>query len=72
MVMIPNPRDIKDVLDSIQKYRASVYPGVPTMYNAININPDVIVEKYDLSSIKALHIRISAVDVWKRSRDLKP
>ncbi len=53
MVMIPNPRDIKDVLDNIQKYKASVYPGVPTMYNAININPDVIAKKYDLSSIKA-------------------
>jgi long-chain acyl-CoA synthetase len=53
MVMIPNPRDIKDVLDSIQKYKASIYPGVPTMYNAINNNPDVIARKYDLSTIKA-------------------
>ncbi|MCX8061802.1 MAG: AMP-binding protein, partial [Anaerolineales bacterium] len=32
MVMIPNPRDLKDVLDSIQKYKATIYPGVPTMY----------------------------------------
>ncbi len=53
MVMIPNPRDIKDVLDSIQKYKASVYPGVPTMYNAINNHPDVKAKKYDLSTIKA-------------------
>lgn len=53
MVMIPNPRDIKDVLDSIQKYKATVYPGVPTMYNAINNNPDVKAHKYDLSTIKA-------------------
>lgn len=53
MVMIPNPRDIKDVLDSIQKYKASVYPGVPTMYNAINNHPDVQAKKYDLSTIKA-------------------
>ncbi len=53
MVMIPNPRDIKDVLTSIQKYRTTVYPGVPTMYNAINNHPDVIARKYDLSSIKA-------------------
>ncbi len=52
MVMIPNPRDIKDVLTSIQKYKASIFPGVPTQYNAININPDVIAGKYDLSSIK--------------------
>jgi len=53
MVMVPNPRDIKDVLDSIQKYKASVYPGVPTMYNAINNHPDVKAKKYDLSTIKA-------------------
>ncbi len=52
MVMIPNPRDIKDVLTSIQKYKASIFPGVPTMYNAINNNPDVIAGKYNLGSIK--------------------
>ncbi len=53
MVMIPNPRDLKDVLDSIQKYKASIYPGVPTMYNAINNHPDVQAKKYNLSTIKA-------------------
>ncbi len=52
MVMIPNPRDIKDVLSSIQKYKASIFPGVPTQYNAINNNPEVIAGKYNLSSIK--------------------
>jgi long-chain acyl-CoA synthetase len=52
MVMIPNPRDIKDVLISIQKYKASIFPGVPTQYNAINLNPDVVAGKYNLSSIK--------------------
>jgi len=52
MVMIPNPRDMKDVLTSIQKYKASIFPGVPTQYNAINNNPDVIAGKYNLSSIK--------------------
>ncbi len=53
MVMIPNPRDMKDVLDSIQKYGATIYPGVPTMYNAINNHPDVQARKYNLSTIKA-------------------
>jgi len=53
MVMIPNPRDLKDVLTSIDKYRPSMYPGVPTMYNAINNHPEVLAGKYDLSSIKA-------------------
>lgn len=53
MVMVPNPRDMKDVLTNIQKYNASIYPGVPTMYNAINNHPDVVAGKYNLSTIKA-------------------
>ena len=53
MVMVPNPRDLKDVLESIQKYGVTVYPGVPTMYNAINNHPDVLAGKYNLSTIRA-------------------
>ncbi|MFN2199338.1 MAG: long-chain-fatty-acid--CoA ligase, partial [Anaerolineales bacterium] len=53
LVMIPNPRDLKDLLSNIQIYGTSLFPGVPTMYNAINNNPDVLAGKYDLSSIKA-------------------
>jgi long-chain acyl-CoA synthetase len=53
MVMVPNPRDLKDVLDNISKYRASIFPGVPTLYNALNNHPDVLAGKYDLTSIKA-------------------
>ncbi|MGD2252843.1 MAG: long-chain fatty acid--CoA ligase [Anaerolineales bacterium] len=53
MVMIPDPRDIGDVLGSIDKYKPTIYPGVPAMYNSINANPDVQAGKYNLSSIKA-------------------
>ncbi|MCC7358890.1 MAG: long-chain fatty acid--CoA ligase [Anaerolineales bacterium] len=53
LVMIPNPRDLKDVLENIAKYRPTLFPGVPAMYNAINNNPDVKAGKYDLSSINA-------------------
>jgi long-chain acyl-CoA synthetase len=53
MVMVPNPRDLKDVLANIQKYNATIFPGVPTLYNAINNHPDVIAGKYNLSTIKA-------------------
>ena len=52
LVMVPDPRNTKDVLDTIQKYKATIFPGVPAMYNAINNYPDVIAGKYDLSSIK--------------------
>ncbi|MBM2842757.1 MAG: lcfA [Anaerolineales bacterium] len=53
MVMIPNPRDLKDVLENIDKVQPTVFPGVPTMYNAINNHPDVAAGKYKLTSIKA-------------------
>ncbi len=53
MVMVPNPRDLKDVLDNIAKYKATIFPGVPALYNGINNHPDVKAGKYDLSSIKA-------------------
>jgi long-chain acyl-CoA synthetase len=53
LVMVPNARDIKDDLDNLQKYRCTIFPGVPTLYNAINNWPDVLAGKYDLSSIKA-------------------
>lgn len=53
MVMVPNPRDLKDVLDNIQKYKTTIFPGVPTLYNAINNHPDVLAGKYNLSTIKA-------------------
>ncbi|MCL4529813.1 MAG: long-chain fatty acid--CoA ligase [Chloroflexi bacterium] len=53
MVMIPNARDIPDVLENINKYHPTIFPGVPTLYNAINNRPEVAAGKIDLSSIKA-------------------
>jgi len=53
MVMVPNARDLKDVLDNISKFKATIFPGVPLLYNGINNHPDVKAGKYDLSSIKA-------------------
>lgn len=53
MVMIPNPRDLKDVLENISKFKPTIFPGVPAMYNGINNHPEVKAGKHDLSSIKA-------------------
>jgi len=53
LVMVPNARDLKDVLENINKYRTTIFPGVPTLYNALNNHPDVLAGKYDLSSVKA-------------------
>jgi long-chain acyl-CoA synthetase len=50
LVMVPDPRDIKNLLVTIQKYKPTIFPGVPAIYNAINHHPAA--SKYDLSSIK--------------------
>jgi long-chain acyl-CoA synthetase len=53
MILVPDPRDLGDVLGTIHKYRPTVYPGVPAMYVAINNNQDAASGKYDLGSIEA-------------------
>jgi long-chain acyl-CoA synthetase len=51
LLLVPDPRDMDDVLKSITKHRPTLYPGVPAMYVAINNYPDLA--KYDVSSLKA-------------------
>ena len=53
LVMVPDPRDLDDLLGNMQKYKSTIFPAVPALYNAINNNKDVIAGKYDLSAIKA-------------------
>lgn len=53
MAMVPNPRDLEDLLDNIVTYKPTNFPGVPTLYNAINHHPGVVAGKYDMSSIRA-------------------
>ena len=49
--LIPVPQfKVKEILKLIHKEKPTLFPGVPTMYVAINNDPDV--QKYDLSSIK--------------------
>ena len=50
MVLLPR-FETEKVLNAINRYRPAFFPGVPTMYVAINNFPEV--KKYDLRSIKA-------------------
>jgi long-chain acyl-CoA synthetase len=50
IVLLPR-FELKRVFEAIDKYRPTVFPGVPTMYVAINNSPEA--SKHDLSSIKA-------------------
>ncbi|MYD11005.1 MAG: long-chain fatty acid--CoA ligase [Chloroflexi bacterium] len=56
IVLVPNPRDIDDVLGNIETFRTTLFPGVPALYNAINNHPAVQRGEVDLSS---LHLCLS-------------
>lgn len=53
MVLIPNPRDLPKLLDAIQTYQVSFFPGVPTLYALINQHPLVQSGEVNLRSIRA-------------------
>jgi len=50
--LVPNPRDINDLLKTIRHDRPAFFNGVPTLYTAILNHPHVRAGKVDLSSIK--------------------
>jgi long-chain acyl-CoA synthetase len=52
IILVPNARDIPDVLDVINKYKPTIFMGVPALYNAINNHADVKSGKIDLRSIR--------------------
>jgi long-chain acyl-CoA synthetase len=49
VVMVPR-FDLKMILPAIDRYKVTCFPGVPTMYVAINNNPDT--PKYNLRNIR--------------------
>ncbi len=51
MVLIPNPRDFPHLLNAINIHKPTIFPAVPSLYNAINHHPDVLAGKYDIKSI---------------------
>lgn len=53
LILIPNPRDVDDVVKSIQRDRPALFAGVPTLFNALLEHPDVISGKADFRSIRA-------------------
>ena len=51
-VVVPNPRDLNDLLDTIQKVRPAFLPGVPTLFNALLDHPRVKSGQINLTSLK--------------------
>ncbi len=53
MVMVPNARDIQDVVENVHTFRPSIFMGVPALFNAINNHAGVVAGTYDISSVYA-------------------
>ena len=50
--LVPNPRDIGDVLKTIKQVKPAFFNGVPALYNAMLNHQDVRAGKVDLRSIR--------------------
>ena len=50
--LVPNPRDLNDLLASIQSDRPTSFPAVPSMFTSMLNNPAVKKGKVDFSSLK--------------------
>ncbi len=52
MALVPNPRDLDDLIKTIRKTRPSLLPGVPTLFVALLNHPEVKAGKVDFKSMK--------------------
>jgi len=52
MAVVPNPRDLDDVINTIKKTRPASMPGVPTLLIGLMAHPEVKAGKVDFSSLK--------------------
>ncbi len=50
MVLLPNPRDIPEVVKAVVKHRVTLFMGVPAMFHAINQFPGI--EHQDIRCVK--------------------
>lgn len=56
IILIPNAREIDEVVDIIDHFKCTLFPGVPALYNAVNNHPRI---KSGDASLKSLVYCIS-------------
>ena len=52
IALVPNPRDLDDVLATITREKPTFFNGVPTLYIALLNHPDVVSGKVDFKAIR--------------------
>lgn len=61
MILIPDARDLTNILKTIEKEKPTIFCGVPTLYNGLINRPDI--QKYNLRSVRLCISGASALPV---------
>ena len=61
LALVPNPRDLGDLLKTIRRVKPAFFNGVPTLYTALLNHPDVQRGKVDFRSVKICFSGASAL-----------
>ena len=69
LVLIPNPRDLGDLLETVQRTKPTVFPGVPTLYANLLQHPELT--NTDMKSIRlcvsgAAPLPLEVQDQWEK------
>jgi long-chain acyl-CoA synthetase len=68
IALVPNPRDLADVLATIKRVKPAFFNGVPALYVALLNHPDVQSGKADFKSIKICFSGASALMAETKAR----
>jgi long-chain acyl-CoA synthetase len=68
IALVPNPRDLDDLLATIRRVKPAFFNGVPTLYAALLGHPDVQKGKVDFKSIKICFSGASALMAETKQR----
>jgi long-chain acyl-CoA synthetase len=61
LALVPNPRDLPDLMKTITRTKPAFFSGVPTLYIALLNHPDVRAGRVDFTSIKICFSGASAL-----------
>jgi len=68
IALVPNPRDLPDLLATIRKVKPTFFNGVPTLFNGLLNHPDVRAGKVDFTSIRLCFSGASALLAETKNR----
>jgi long-chain acyl-CoA synthetase len=68
LILVPNPRDVDDLVKTIQRDKPALLCGVPTLFNALLNHKEVLAGKVDFRSIRACFSGASALMAETKKR----